>query len=223
MEVNYEDYLLAALIVLVTSVPLIRQVINNKCKSLIMSHILAAIYLCVRILYISGKYKIYRYEEIENKYKYYGLFTNSLVLSDFLSFYLAFTIIYICSALIEYECNKMTIFLIWVITNILTPILIWLHYREIKQNYNFYILAYNYGLVSTSSALTMCIIVILVINDISEHKKSKFMFSMLFIGLFVILNTINLYFYDNIYNVINVNIGYLVGLIAVIINITMEN
>ena len=222
MEVEYEVYILIVLIIFIAFIPPLRKTINIKCNSLIMSHILAFIYLFIRILYINDSYKIYRYEEIETKYKYYGLLTNSLILNDYISFYISFTVIYICSMLVEYQYNKMTVLGIWFATNVMAPLLIWLHYYEIKKDYDFYVLAYNYGLVSNASALLIYVMVICIVDDINRYRSQQLLLTLLFIGIYILLNVINLGFYDDIYNVINVNIGYLVGLIVAMINIISD-
>ena len=106
-------------------------IIINKSTSYLISNCLALLYIIIRILYIYDIYPIFRYEDIDKKNKYYGLFTNTLVIDDIQAFYINYILIYTFSIIIENSKGKTQLITIWSIINIISPLVTWLYHRQL--------------------------------------------------------------------------------------------
>lgn len=217
MEIQNEYIFLAihlGLISIVTGI----SIILNKPKSYLVCHLIAFLYIGIRMLYIYDYYPIYRYEDINNDNKYYGIFSNALVIDDPQAFYINYMFIYASSALIENINGKKILIIIWFVINIISPLTIWLYHHEIYQHYNVYVTAFEHGLISTTTCFMMFIIVSSIVNDEAikdnDNITKLYFYGILFV-LWFLLNMMNIELYDNIYNSFNVNLGYLTAFMFV--------
>lgn len=168
------------------------------------------------MLYIHNYYPIIRYEDIDTKNKYYGLFSNALIIDDALAFYMSYMLVYMSSAVIEYTNNKGTLIMLWSTVNIISPLVMWLYHAQIYKYYGVYVIAFEDGIISTVTCLLMFITVDSIIhNELENHDISNLQVSIILFITWFMLNMINIGFYDSLYHPLNVNLGYLTAFMFV--------
>lgn len=207
-----QEILTFAYLFVVSIALLIGYFVYDDNKHFTTTHFTISIYLITQLVYLFNTDVIINFNDIDNDYKYYGFINNSLIIVDPDVFYMTLLGIYGLSIIIESTISSRKLFIMWCCVNFFDQFIAWLFYRNLKKIIGFYIISHHDGMIAISTCYVSFSLLHALINNI-DGKMWIILWSTLLLFIF---NIINIVIYDEIYNPLNVNIGYLMGIIFAI-------
>jgi hypothetical protein len=184
----------------------------------LITTLMLSIYLILR-LYQKYTYQnvIVTYDIIQQKHYYWAFISNSIIINEYTIFYTSITIFTIFSSLCELIHGHMWIIIITLSTGTYSQFISWMNNKVYRDNYNFYLVQYDSGIISVNSALIMFELSIIIINIIKTYKYQHIGLCIIFPLMLVCINIIDQWTYSLNNTPLNINIGYLMGIMFALI------
>jgi hypothetical protein len=181
------------------------------------TYIILFSYLITRFIYYQYELNIFvRYIEIKDKYKYWAIFTNALFIKEAEIFYNLLIYICISTVIINNEKNSWIVIIMWLSSIFINQLVSYILFSSIYKDYDIYIIPYQVGVITytiTSSTYVLLKIIIFTMLNVKEFKYNKYIMLLIILIILSLINITILTFNGYGINPLNVNLGYLTGVI----------
>jgi hypothetical protein len=161
-----------------------------------------------------------RYDEIKDKNKYWAILTNALFIKEAEIFYNLLLGIWINTIIINNETDSWTVVTMWLSSIFINQLVSYVLFSSINKYYEVYIIPYQVGLITyaiTSTTYVLLKLVVFTILNIRQLVYNKYIIVVTVLVVLFLVNIIIMIVNDYGINVLNVNLGYLSGVIFILL------
>jgi hypothetical protein len=193
----------------------VKHYLKYKINILYSTYIIVFSYIITRLVYYySGLNILVRYDEIKNKY--WAFFTNGLFIKEAEIFYNLLVGIWINTAVINAEKDNWTVIIMWLSSIFINQMISYVLFSSIEKDYDVYVVPYQVGVIAyaiTSATYVLLKIVLFTGLNVKQLIYNKYIMVTIVLVILFIVNIIISIKTDYGINALNVNLGYLTGVI----------